>query len=44
MTPFHNMALMGPTTTQEQVDLHTSVFSEALDELYGGFRAGKMLT
>jgi glutamate-1-semialdehyde 2,1-aminomutase len=35
MTPFHNMALMGPTTTKEQVDLHTTVFSEALDELYG---------
>jgi glutamate-1-semialdehyde 2,1-aminomutase len=36
MTPFHNMALMGPTTTEEQVDLHTSVFSEALEEIYGG--------
>jgi glutamate-1-semialdehyde 2,1-aminomutase len=36
MTPFHNMALMGPTTTKEQVDLHTTVFSEALEELYGG--------
>jgi glutamate-1-semialdehyde 2,1-aminomutase len=35
MTPFHNMALMGPTTTREQVDLHTTVFSEALEELYG---------
>jgi glutamate-1-semialdehyde 2,1-aminomutase len=34
MTPFHNMALMGPTTTEEQVDLHTTVFSEALQELY----------
>jgi len=44
MTPFHNMALMGPTTTPEQVDLHTTVFSEALGELYGGFGAGKMLT
>jgi glutamate-1-semialdehyde 2,1-aminomutase len=36
MTPFHNMALMGPTTTKEQVDLHTTVFSEALEEIYGG--------
>jgi glutamate-1-semialdehyde 2,1-aminomutase len=35
MTPFHNMALMGPSTTKDQVDLHTSVFSEALEELYG---------
>jgi glutamate-1-semialdehyde 2,1-aminomutase len=34
ITPFHNMALMGPTTTEEQVDLHTTVFSEALEELY----------
>ena len=23
MTPFHNMALMCPTTSQEQVDLHS---------------------
>jgi glutamate-1-semialdehyde aminotransferase len=22
MTPFHDMALIGPTTTEEQVDLH----------------------
>jgi glutamate-1-semialdehyde 2,1-aminomutase len=36
ITPFHNMALMGPTTTKEQVDLHTTVFSEALEEIYGG--------
>ena len=34
ITPFHNMALMAPTTTEAQVDLHTTVFSEALDELY----------
>jgi hypothetical protein len=26
---------MGPSTTKDQVDLHTSVFSEALEELYG---------
>ena len=43
MTPFHNMALMGPTTTKEQVDLHTTVFSEALDELYGGSEPGNVL-
>jgi glutamate-1-semialdehyde 2,1-aminomutase len=35
MTPFHNMALVGPTTTEEQVGLHTTVFSEALQEIYG---------
>jgi glutamate-1-semialdehyde aminotransferase len=35
MTPFHNMALIGPSTTEDQVDLHTTVFSEALEELYG---------
>jgi glutamate-1-semialdehyde 2,1-aminomutase len=34
ITPFHNMALMAPTTTEAQVDRHTAVFSEALDELY----------
>lgn len=44
MTPFHNMALMGPTTTVEQVDLHTTVFSEALDEIYDGSEPGSMLT
>lgn len=33
MTPFHNMALMCPTTTQEQVDLHYSLFRQALIEL-----------
>ncbi|QIN84049.1 aminotransferase class III-fold pyridoxal phosphate-dependent enzyme [Rubrobacter tropicus] len=34
ITPFHNMALMAPTTTEAQVDRHTEIFSEALDELY----------
>ena len=33
MTPFHNMALMCPTTTQEQVDQHNSLFRQALSEL-----------
>ena len=28
ITPFHNMALMGPTTTREQVDRHTSLFRD----------------
>jgi glutamate-1-semialdehyde 2,1-aminomutase len=33
MTPFHNMALMCPATTQEDVDRHTAVFDEAAAEL-----------
>ncbi|CAN5736807.1 aspartate aminotransferase family protein [soil metagenome] len=35
MTPFHNMALMSPTTTDEDVDVHTEVFAAAVDELTG---------
>lgn len=30
MTPFHNMALMCPATTQVDVDLHTRLFGEAV--------------
>jgi glutamate-1-semialdehyde 2,1-aminomutase len=33
MTPFHNMSLMSPATTAEDVDRHTEVFAEAADEL-----------
>jgi glutamate-1-semialdehyde 2,1-aminomutase len=33
ITPFHNMALMCPATTEEQVDLHTEVFTAAVAEL-----------
>jgi glutamate-1-semialdehyde 2,1-aminomutase len=33
LTPFHNMALMSPATTQKNIDHHTQVFSEALEEL-----------
>jgi glutamate-1-semialdehyde 2,1-aminomutase len=29
LTPFHNMALMSPATTDEDVDRHTDVFAEA---------------
>jgi len=29
MTPFHNMALMSPATTEADVDAHTAVFDEA---------------
>ena len=35
MTPFHNMALMSPVTTSADVDLHTEVFGEAIDALFG---------
>jgi glutamate-1-semialdehyde 2,1-aminomutase len=33
MTPFHNMALMCPTTTASDVDLHTTLFAEAVRRL-----------
>jgi glutamate-1-semialdehyde 2,1-aminomutase len=33
ITPFHNMALMCPATTEDQVDRHTQVFTAALEEL-----------
>ncbi|WP_028061657.1 transaminase [Candidatus Solirubrobacter pratensis] len=33
LTPFHNMALMAPTTTAADVDRHTEVFAEAVAEL-----------
>jgi glutamate-1-semialdehyde 2,1-aminomutase len=35
MTPFHNMALMCPATSEVDVDRHTDVFGEAIGELYG---------
>jgi len=35
MTPFHNMALMSPATTAEDVDLHTEVYAQMADELTG---------
>ena len=33
LTPFHNMALMSPATTDADVDRHTEVFAEAAREL-----------
>ncbi len=33
LTPFHNMALMSPATTEADVDVHTRVFDEAAAEL-----------
>jgi glutamate-1-semialdehyde 2,1-aminomutase len=35
MTPFHNMALMSPATTTDDVDRHSEVFAEMADELTG---------
>ena len=33
LTPFHNMALMSPATTEADVDRHTEVFEQATAEL-----------
>ncbi len=33
LTPFHNMALMSPATSEADVDRHTEVFCEAVREL-----------
>ena len=38
MTPFHNMALMSPATTEADVDRHTEVFGEAVDRLLAAAR------
>jgi glutamate-1-semialdehyde aminotransferase len=35
MTPFHNMALMSPATTEADVDQHTEVFADAVAALFG---------
>ena len=35
ITPFHNMALMSPTTRASDVDLHTQVFESSMRELAG---------
>jgi len=34
MTPFHNMALISPDTTREDVDYHTKIFREAVKALF----------
>ena len=36
LTPFHNMALMCPVTTDDDVDRHTAVFTEGVERLLGG--------
>lgn len=33
LTPFHNMALMAPSTREVDIDLHTRVFAECVSEL-----------
>ena len=33
MTPFHNMALIAPTTAPEDVDHHTRVLAESIEDL-----------
>jgi glutamate-1-semialdehyde 2,1-aminomutase len=33
LTPFHNMALMSPATSDEDIDRHTEVFEEMAAEL-----------
>jgi glutamate-1-semialdehyde 2,1-aminomutase len=35
LTPFHNMALMSPATSEADVDRHTEVFAAAVGELVG---------
>jgi glutamate-1-semialdehyde 2,1-aminomutase len=35
MTPFHNMALMSPSTTKDDVDHHTRVFRKSVQNLIG---------
>jgi glutamate-1-semialdehyde 2,1-aminomutase len=34
MTPFHNMALMSPATSEADVDRHTAVFAAAVEALF----------
>lgn len=33
MTPFHNMALMSPATTEADIDFHTDVFRQSVEAL-----------
>ncbi|MEO6704087.1 MAG: transaminase [Jatrophihabitantaceae bacterium] len=35
LTPFHNMSLISPATTADQVDLHVRLFAAAVAELLG---------
>ncbi|HRP99952.1 MAG TPA: transaminase [Terrimesophilobacter sp.] len=40
MTPFHNMALMAPSTTREDAERHVAVFAEVIAELVGADARG----
>jgi glutamate-1-semialdehyde aminotransferase len=33
LTPFHNMALLSPATTESDIDVHTKIFASATAEL-----------
>jgi glutamate-1-semialdehyde 2,1-aminomutase len=33
LTPFHNMALMCPATSSDDVDRHTAAFNQAVEAL-----------
>jgi glutamate-1-semialdehyde 2,1-aminomutase len=33
MTPFHNMALISPATTSQDIDCHTQVFEASVSQL-----------
>jgi glutamate-1-semialdehyde aminotransferase len=33
LTPFHNMALISPDTTEADIDRHTHVFRESVEAL-----------
>ncbi len=33
MTPFHNMALISPSTTEDDIDMHTQVFRESVAQI-----------
>jgi glutamate-1-semialdehyde 2,1-aminomutase len=35
LTPFHNMALISPSTSESDIDRHTYVFHEAVQSLAG---------
>ena len=35
MTPFHNMALMSPSTTEDDIDHHTRIFRKCVENLTG---------
>jgi glutamate-1-semialdehyde 2,1-aminomutase len=36
ITPFHNMALMSPVTSEADVDRHTAAFRDAVSDLLAG--------